>query len=141
MVCDRSQWPVTVRQFVTCRQSSFILHTYPHVCSVVILEQGILFHCLFVLLADLRDPSQTITLFNWQPIMDRVYWTLYVCHVRWYVHFWNISLPIDYACLLGRCKDCIEKCRMMLLLMRRFPDVIPKNGVFIYYNRLFNLEL
>ncbi|XP_020611748.1 integrator complex subunit 10-like isoform X2 [Orbicella faveolata] len=29
----------------------------------------------------------------------------------------------------GRCKDCIEKCRMMLLLMRRFPDVIPKNGV------------
>ena len=37
----------------------------------------------------------------------------------------------DYACLLGRCKDCIEKCRMMLLLMRRFPDVIPKNGVFI----------
>ncbi|KAM7450919.1 Integrator complex subunit 10 [Porites harrisoni] len=29
----------------------------------------------------------------------------------------------------GRCKDCIEKCRMMLLLMRRFPDVIPRNGV------------
>ena len=95
MVCDRSQWPVTVHQFMTCRQSSFILHTYPHVCSVVtcILEQGILLHCLFVLLAGLRDPSQTIILFNWQPIMDRVYWTLYVCHVRWYVHFWNISLP------------------------------------------------
>ncbi|XP_068732945.1 integrator complex subunit 10-like isoform X3 [Montipora capricornis] len=29
----------------------------------------------------------------------------------------------------GRCRDCIEKCRMMLLLMRRFPDVIPRNGV------------
>ncbi|XP_031566525.1 integrator complex subunit 10-like [Actinia tenebrosa] len=29
----------------------------------------------------------------------------------------------------GRCKDCIEKCRMMLLLMRRFPDAIPKNGI------------
>nr|XP_058956330.1 integrator complex subunit 10-like [Pocillopora verrucosa] len=29
----------------------------------------------------------------------------------------------------GRCKDYIERCRMMLLLMRRFPDVIPKNGV------------
>ncbi|XP_029186140.2 integrator complex subunit 10-like isoform X2 [Acropora millepora] len=29
----------------------------------------------------------------------------------------------------GRCQDCIHKCRMMLLLMRRFPDVIPRNGV------------
>lgn len=31
--------------------------------------------------------------------------------------------------LSGRCHDCIHKCRMMLLLMRRFPDVIPRNGV------------
>ncbi|XP_048588129.1 integrator complex subunit 10 isoform X2 [Nematostella vectensis] len=28
----------------------------------------------------------------------------------------------------GRCKDCIEKCCVMLLLLRRFPDAIPKNG-------------
>ncbi|KAK3726896.1 hypothetical protein QZH41_016682 [Actinostola sp. cb2023] len=31
--------------------------------------------------------------------------------------------------LKGRCKDCIEKCRMLLLLMRRFPDSVPKNGI------------
>jgi len=41
----------------------------------------------------------------------------------------KLCMKMSTPLFTGRCKDCIEKCRMMLLLMRRFPDSVPKNGV------------
>lgn len=56
-------------------------------------------------------------------------WAVYTFYINTSVwnFFWSLCLNV-----LGRCKDYIERCRMMLLLMRRFPDVIPKNGVFVW---------
>ena len=83
MVYDRSR-PITVCQFATYRRSSVILHTFTNVCSVIILEQGILFISIHTLLHFFRlfihvacGLSQPVTNCHpfWRPVTDRVYWT------------------------------------------------------------------